>query len=195
MGLRNPIAIHAPISLAKKESDCRFAFDAPATWVDARAACVAAGADLVRIDTAADNDAVFARLVQALWKDIGDIRAKYACKQADTVPSGGQSPLAPALCKTLASLWSQTDRKVKACVDATFKPITGYALGICEQAREYVAGFAAAAGGKRRRLDLLFGDILKNGRLGRSKTKGGHFLFFLLQRRPLQRQKAAPVPQ
>ena len=91
-----------------------------------------------------NNDAVFARLVQALWKDIGDIRANYACKQADPVPSGGQSPLAPALCKTLASLWSQTDRKVKACVDATFKPITGYALGICEQAREYVDGFAAA---------------------------------------------------
>jgi hypothetical protein len=91
-----------------------------------------------------NNDAVFARLVQSLWKDLGEVRANYACKQADPVPSGGQAPLAPALCKTLASLWSQTDRKVKACVDATFKPITGYALGICEQAREYVDGFAAA---------------------------------------------------
>jgi hypothetical protein len=91
-----------------------------------------------------DNDAVFARLVQSLWKDLGEIRANYACKQADPVPAGGPAPLAPALCKTLASLWSQTDRKVKACVDETFKPITGVALGICELAREYVDGFEAA---------------------------------------------------
>ncbi|MDP9198394.1 MAG: hypothetical protein M3O07_04165 [Pseudomonadota bacterium] len=91
-----------------------------------------------------NNDAVFARLVASLWKDLGDIRANYACKQADPVPSGGQAPLAPALCKTLASLWSQTDRKVVACVDATFNPITGYAYGICQQARDYVDGFKAA---------------------------------------------------
>lgn len=91
-----------------------------------------------------NNDAVFARLVQSMWKDLGDIRANYACKQADPVPAGGQAPLAPALCKTLASLWSQTDRKVTACVDATFKPITGYAYGICQQARDYVDSFEAA---------------------------------------------------
>jgi hypothetical protein len=91
-----------------------------------------------------NNDAVFARLVQSLWKDLGEIRANYACKQVDPVPTGGQAPLAPALCKTLASLWSQTDRKVKACIDETFKPITGIALGICEQARKYVDGFQAA---------------------------------------------------
>jgi hypothetical protein len=91
-----------------------------------------------------NNDAVFARLVQSLWKDLGDIRANYACKQADPAPAGGQAPLAPALCKTLASLWSQTDRKVQACVDATFKPITGYAYGICQQARDYADGFKLA---------------------------------------------------
>jgi hypothetical protein len=91
-----------------------------------------------------NNDAVFARLVQSLWKDLGDIRANYACKQADPAPAGGQAPLAPALCKTLASLWSQTDRKVTACVDATFKPITGYAYGICQQARDYADGFKLA---------------------------------------------------
>ncbi|MEX2149255.1 MAG: hypothetical protein WD793_03520 [Steroidobacteraceae bacterium] len=91
-----------------------------------------------------DNDAVFARLVASLWTDLGEIRANYACKQADPVPAGGQAPLAPALCKTLASLWSQTDRKVKACVDATFNPITGLALGICDQARKYVDDFGAA---------------------------------------------------
>ncbi len=91
-----------------------------------------------------NNDAVFARLVQSMWQDLGEIRANYACKQADPAPSGGQAPLTPALCKKLASLWSQTDRKVKACVNATFKPITGFALGICEKAREYADGFEAA---------------------------------------------------
>ncbi|MGH8204671.1 MAG: hypothetical protein ACREST_08685 [Steroidobacteraceae bacterium] len=91
-----------------------------------------------------NNDAVFARLVQAMWRDLGEIRANYACKQADPLPTGGQAPLAPALCKTLASLWSKTDRKIRACVDMAFKPITGFALGICEQAREYVDDFESA---------------------------------------------------
>ena len=34
-------------------------------------------------DVTVNNDAVFARLVQSLWKDLGEIRANYACKQAD----------------------------------------------------------------------------------------------------------------
>lgn len=91
-----------------------------------------------------NNDAVFARLVEALWKDLGEVRANYACKQADPAPSGGQAPLAPALCKTLASLWTQTDRKIKACIDESFAPTNGNAFGICELARGYIDDFAAA---------------------------------------------------
>ncbi len=38
---------------------CYFAFTTPATWTAARAACSAAGGDLARIDSIAENDVVF----------------------------------------------------------------------------------------------------------------------------------------
>ena len=91
-----------------------------------------------------NNDAVFARLVESLWKDIGDIRANYACKQADPTPTGGQAPLSSAVCKTLSARWTDANKKIRDCVVKTFKPITGAALGICEYARERVDLFGAA---------------------------------------------------
>ncbi|MGH8242954.1 MAG: hypothetical protein ACRETY_06345 [Steroidobacteraceae bacterium] len=92
-----------------------------------------------------NNDAVFARLVETLWKDLGEVRANYACKQADPTPSGGQAPLSAALCNTLAARWSDANKKIKDCVVKTFKPITGAALGICEKARdELVVAFETA---------------------------------------------------
>ena len=91
-----------------------------------------------------NNDAVFARAVETLWKDLGEIRANYACKQADPTPSGGQAPLSSALCNNLAARWTDANKKIKDCVTKTFKPITGLALGICELAREYVDIFGAA---------------------------------------------------
>ena len=69
-----------------------------------------------------NNDAVFARMVQSLWKDIGEVRSQYACKQSDPSPAGGVPPLSSALCKKLASLWSHADLKIKLCVNATFSP-------------------------------------------------------------------------
>lgn len=92
-----------------------------------------------------NNDAVFARLVESLWKDLGEIRANYACKQADPTPSGGLAPLSAALCNKLAARWSDANKKIKDCVVKTFKPITGAALGICEKARdELVVAFETA---------------------------------------------------
>ena len=91
-----------------------------------------------------NNDAVFARLVESLWKDIGDIRANYACKQADPTPTGGQAPLSNAVCNTLSARWTEANKKIKDCVTKTFKPLTGIALGICEYARERVDLFVAA---------------------------------------------------
>jgi hypothetical protein len=89
-----------------------------------------------------NNDAVFARLVQSLWKDLGDIRANYACKVADP---GGQAPLSSAQCKKLASIWSQADNKIKLCINATFEsPVTGNAFGLCDFARDQVDAFEAA---------------------------------------------------
>jgi len=92
-----------------------------------------------------NNDAVFARLVETQWKDLGEIRANYACKQADPSPAGGQAPLSAAVCSTLAAFWSDANKKINDCIVKTFKPITGLALGICELARDtYVAAFEAA---------------------------------------------------
>jgi hypothetical protein len=91
-----------------------------------------------------NNDAVFARLVQSLWKDLGAIRADYACKQADS-PTGGPAPLTAAQCKKLASLWSQVDNKIKLCIEASFAaPVSGKALGQCELARTLADDFTAA---------------------------------------------------
>lgn len=92
-----------------------------------------------------NNDAVFARLVESLWKDQGEILANYACKPADQVPAVGQAPLSVAQCNTLKVRWSDANKKIKDCVGKTFKPITGLALGICELAREtYVVAFENA---------------------------------------------------
>jgi hypothetical protein len=91
-----------------------------------------------------NNDAVFARMVQSLWKDIGEVRSQYACKQSDPSPAGGIAPLSSAQCKKLASIWSHADLKIKVCVNATFSPLTGYAYGVCEYAREITDEFEAA---------------------------------------------------
>ena len=91
-----------------------------------------------------NNDAVFARLVETLWTDLGEVRANYACKQADPTPAGGVAPLSKAVCTTLTARWTDANKKIKDCVTKTFKPITGLALGICELAREYVDMFGAA---------------------------------------------------
>jgi hypothetical protein len=115
-----------------------------------------------------NNDAVFARMVESLWKDLGTIRANYACIQADPAPSGGLAPLSPALCNTLAARWSDADKKIKDCVIKTFKPITGLALGICEQAREYVVAFEAALPAATTRPDPY-------NRLGELKGRVGVF--------------------
>jgi hypothetical protein len=91
-----------------------------------------------------NNDAVFARLVESLWKDVGEVRASYACRQADPTPAGGPAPLSGAVCRTLAARWSDANKKIRDCVTKSFKPLTGYALGICEYARERVEKFGAA---------------------------------------------------
>ncbi len=92
-----------------------------------------------------DNDAVFARLVQSLWKDIGEVRSQYACKQADPAPAGGVAPLSSAACKKLASLWSIADFKVNLCVNSAFLlRLSSYQTWICGLAAKYVSDFKAA---------------------------------------------------
>jgi hypothetical protein len=98
-----------------------------------------------------NNDAVFARLVQSLWTDLGEIRANYACKQSDPVPAGGVAPLSKNLCKKLAVHWAIADLKVDLCVVAAFYPASSYQGWICGLASESVGTFesllpAAATG-------------------------------------------------
>lgn len=91
-----------------------------------------------------NNDAVFARLVESLWKELGEIKDRYACNLADPVASGGVPPLSKSLCENLASLWKVADNKVKLCVNATFHPVSSKQASTCARARESVASFEAA---------------------------------------------------
>jgi len=90
-----------------------------------------------------NNDAVFARFVQSLWKDLGEVRSQYACKQADPAPAGGAAPLPSTTCRKLASLWSIADFKVKLCVNSAFYATNYYQSWICGLAADYVAEFEA----------------------------------------------------
>jgi hypothetical protein len=94
---------------------------------------------------------VFARMVQSLWKDLGEVRAQYACKQADPVPSGGTAPLSSSVCKKLASAWSLADLKIGLCINEFFDTPDGNSYGICDYARDLIEAFgqklpAAATG-------------------------------------------------
>jgi hypothetical protein len=91
-----------------------------------------------------NNDAVFARLVQSLWADLGETKARYACRVGDPVPAGSAAPIAPALCETLAMKWRQAKTKINACVQASFKPATATGTAACNAARDKVAAFEAA---------------------------------------------------
>ena len=91
-----------------------------------------------------NNDALFARMVEALWKDLGEVRANYACKQADPAPSGGVAPLSSATCKKLASAWSLADLKIKLCINEMFDVPDGNSYGICAYARTLLDDFEAA---------------------------------------------------
>jgi len=91
-----------------------------------------------------NNDAVFARMVEALWKDLGEVRANYACKQADPLPSGGVAPLSSATCKKLASARSLADLKIKFCINEKFDAPDGNSYGICAYARTLLDDFEAA---------------------------------------------------
>jgi hypothetical protein len=90
-----------------------------------------------------NNDAVFARMVQSLWKDIGEVRTQFLCKQSDLPVVGGVPPLSSALCKKLASAWSIADFKINLCVNAAFYPASGYRSWICDLAAHYVGVYEA----------------------------------------------------
>jgi hypothetical protein len=91
-----------------------------------------------------NNDAVFARLVQSLWADLGETKARYACRAADPAPAGSAAPIGPAQCELLATKWRQAKTKINACVQASFKPASATGTAACSAARDRVAAFEAA---------------------------------------------------
>ena len=91
-----------------------------------------------------DNDAVFARLVQQLWTDLGQTKARYACTTADPVPSGSAAPIPSALCESLATKWNKAKSKINACVKLAFQPASTSLTTTCNAAKDLVAAFEAA---------------------------------------------------
>ncbi len=92
----------------------------------------------------ANNDAVFARLVQQLWTDLGQTKARYACTTADPVPSGSAAPIPSAQCSTLATMWNKAKSKINSCVKLSFQPASTTRTTVCNAAKDLVAVFEAA---------------------------------------------------
>lgn len=73
----------------------------------------------------AGNDAVFARLLQRLYAELGYVQREYACKTADPAPGTGLlSAIAPigADCGSLDSIWANGLVKLDKCIEAAFQP-------------------------------------------------------------------------
>jgi hypothetical protein len=64
------------------------------------------------------NDAVFARLLQSLYADLGQVQTNFACKSAD----GPGQPISDSVCSTLTSTWANGKQKIDKCIDAVFQP-------------------------------------------------------------------------
>jgi hypothetical protein len=91
-----------------------------------------------------NNDAVFARLVQSLWEDLGQTKARYACQAADPAPAGSAAPISPAQCISLAAKWRKARSRINACVNASFKPASPSGTAACNSAKDLVAQFEVA---------------------------------------------------
>jgi hypothetical protein len=68
------------------------------------------------------NDAVFGRLVDSLFNDLGYVQSKLACKPADSA----STPLSPETCATLATKWAEARYKLNVCLASAFEPIAGH---------------------------------------------------------------------
>jgi hypothetical protein len=67
-----------------------------------------------------NDPAVFGKLLQALYGDLGTVQRDLACKQVDPVPAGGTPPLPSSTCSTLAYHWSAGKSRLDQCVAEAF---------------------------------------------------------------------------
>jgi len=71
------------------------------------------------------NDAVFARLLQKLYGELGYVQRELACKAVDPAPGTGVIASSPPIlgeCGTLDSIWANGLVKLDKCIDAAFQP-------------------------------------------------------------------------
>jgi hypothetical protein len=72
------------------------------------------------------NDAVYARLLQRLYTELGYSQRELACKQVDPTPTGGTPPLNSTTCSTLASKWQEGKEKLDKCINGSFRSTDDY---------------------------------------------------------------------
>jgi hypothetical protein len=89
------------------------------------------------------NDAVFARLLQRLYGDLGYAQRELACKQVDPVPAGSAAPLSASVCATLSSIWLNGKLKLDDCVMAGFQPKQSAGDQNCQAFVSQVTNFAS----------------------------------------------------
>lgn len=77
-----------------------------------------------------NNDAVFGRLVQKLYADLGRATDELACQPVDV--GSGNAPIGPGICSTLHSTWANGKDKLDKCVAATYEPKTSASNQNCQ---------------------------------------------------------------
>ena len=65
------------------------------------------------------DDAVFAKLVDQLYDDLGDVQAHQVC---GVPPEGTVAPVSGSVCGTLASSWANGRDKLTKCIGASTQP-------------------------------------------------------------------------
>lgn len=65
------------------------------------------------------DDAVFAKLVDQLYDDLGDVQTNQVCS---VPPEGEVAPVSGAVCGTLASSWANGRDKLTKCIGASTQP-------------------------------------------------------------------------
>ena len=90
-----------------------------------------------------NNDAVFARLVEALYDDLNRSRAQLACTAFD---GGGAPPLASPDCNDLASKWSTGKTLLNSCVSSAFSGQSTTTTNNCNAFRTQLAVYRTTVG-------------------------------------------------
>lgn len=86
------------------------------------------------------NDAVFGRLVQSLYDELGYVQRELACKPVDV--GSGAAPITD--CASLASTWSYGKIKIDTCMKLSFKPASWTRDQYCQYFVEQLLAFRNA---------------------------------------------------